>query len=445
LIKRGIIQKVLGTDLGFSLANFIGGYGEQYTDAKRYQSYGFQTFPLSIGDDLGCEVIYSDDSGENVIIAENDPRFRRDLALGDVALFTHHKDQNIKLSSKKQAIDIESNKDTKIHLDETGLIALSNQVASLELTLAHIKQQLGNAQRITARDSILDVVGKSFTLMKDKAYTLVSEVTKIASKTSIDLIAPNINLYGSTKATNLIMESGTIDGDVTMIPKGNNTLQSTPITFEDAMTQIALENGGTTDISHLESALTDGTGKLFINGAAQDTYARSIAKARADEAYDKGVLGITNAGTAQTLANTAFDKGVLGIGLANTAQGVADVATTDILTKEAESIARDNALQASLTALGADDGEITSFVQDNQPTSAESSQGDLWFDSNDGYKIHTYNGTTNTWVVTQDSAIGTAIANASVADGKASLAQATADGKVVTFFQNNQPTGSIGD
>ena len=87
------------------------------------------------------------------------------------------------------------------------------------------------------------------------------------------------------------------------------------------------------------------------------------------------------------------------------------------------------AISNAATAQAAADGKIDSFYQDDAPSTA--SEGDLWFDTNDGNKIYTRR--SDAWVETQDSAIGTAIANAATA-------QATADGKVVTFYQNSAPT-----
>ena len=81
------------------------------------------------------------------------------------------------------------------------------------------------------------------------------------------------------------------------------------------------------------------------------------------------------------------------------------------------------------------DGRITSFFQASAPTAT--AVGDIWFDTDDGNKMYRWNGTS--WVSSQDTEITTAITAA--AD-----AQATADGKVTTFFQASAPTAeAIGD
>jgi hypothetical protein len=81
------------------------------------------------------------------------------------------------------------------------------------------------------------------------------------------------------------------------------------------------------------------------------------------------------------------------------------------------------------------DGKITSFYQATTPTA--DGIGDIWFNTDDGNKMYRWNGTS--WAVAQDTEITTAIT-------AASDAQATADGKVKTFFQTSAPTAeAIGD
>ena len=86
-------------------------------------------------------------------------------------------------------------------------------------------------------------------------------------------------------------------------------------------------------------------------------------------------------------------------------------------------------------AEAAADGKITSFYQTTAPTAT--GVGDIWFDTDDGNKMYRWSGAS--WVVAQDTAITTAI-------NAASDAQATADGKVNTYFQASAPTPeAVGD
>lgn len=95
------------------------------------------------------------------------------------------------------------------------------------------------------------------------------------------------------------------------------------------------------------------------------------------------------------------------------------------------------ALAAANDAQATADGKIATFYQTTAPSSGVSSVGDLWFDTDDGFKQYRYSG--SAWVIAADTRIGQAITDA--AD-----AQATADGKVVTFVQASAPTAeAVGD
>lgn len=92
-----------------------------------------------------------------------------------------------------------------------------------------------------------------------------------------------------------------------------------------------------------------------------------------------------------------------------------------------------NAAFAQSTA----DGKIQTFIQPAAPTAT--GLGDIWFDSDDGNKIYTWQGSPGSWVATPDSRIAQAIIDAAGA-------QATADGKITTFYQTTTPTAkAVGD
>ena len=109
-----------------------------------------------------------------------------------------------------------------------------------------------------------------------------------------------------------------------------------------------------------------------------------------------------------------------------------DVANVGATAAQISSIS--TALSAAENAQATADGKIDSFYQNTMPTGTI---GDLWFDTDDGNKQYRHNGTT--FVVVQDTGIGTAIT-------AAAGAQATADGKVTTFYVEATPTAeAIGD
>jgi hypothetical protein len=71
------------------------------------------------------------------------------------------------------------------------------------------------------------------------------------------------------------------------------------------------------------------------------------------------------------------------------------------------------------------------YYQASAPTDPSLKEGDLWFDTDDGYKQYYYNGTT--WVSVQDTAIA-------AAQSAATAAQTTADGKNRIYRQTTQPS-----
>ena len=101
------------------------------------------------------------------------------------------------------------------------------------------------------------------------------------------------------------------------------------------------------------------------------------------------------------------------------AQALADAAT-----------AISNAATAQSTA----DGKVITFYQATAPTAE--AIGDLWIDTDDD-RLYRWSGTV--WVEIQDADIATAIS-------AAGTAQSTADGKIVSFYQDAEPTaGETGD
>jgi hypothetical protein len=98
----------------------------------------------------------------------------------------------------------------------------------------------------------------------------------------------------------------------------------------------------------------------------------------------------------------------------------------------------DLATQAIADAAGAQstaDGKIVTFYEDAPPGGG--TLGDLWFDTNDGNKLYRHNGIT--FIEARDDGIAQAI-------NDAAGAQATADGKVTTFYSTTAPTAEgVGD
>lgn len=83
------------------------------------------------------------------------------------------------------------------------------------------------------------------------------------------------------------------------------------------------------------------------------------------------------------------------------------------------------------------DGKTKAYYQATAPTSGMT-EGDIWFDTDAGYKLYYYTGTA--WVSVQDTSIA-------AAQSAATAAQTTADGKNKIYRQGTTPTGtfSVGD
>ena len=79
--------------------------------------------------------------------------------------------------------------------------------------------------------------------------------------------------------------------------------------------------------------------------------------------------------------------------------------------------------------------KITTFYQTTAPTSGMH-EGDLWLDSDNGNKLYRYNG--SAWISVDNTGIAQALS-------EAATAQSIADGKIVTYYQPNEPDGELGD
>ncbi len=107
-------------------------------------------------------------------------------------------------------------------------------------------------------------------------------------------------------------------------------------------------------------------------------------------------------------------------------------ANANSITNLTANLSTTNTNVAANTALA--QGKITTFFQDDTPTAVAT--GDLWVDTNDKNKMYRWSG--STWVAARDTDINQAILNAA-------SAQSTADSKILTFVQDDMPSGSVGD
>jgi hypothetical protein len=87
------------------------------------------------------------------------------------------------------------------------------------------------------------------------------------------------------------------------------------------------------------------------------------------------------------------------------------------------------------------DNKSVTYYQTSAPSTSIADTGDIWFDTNDNYKMYSFNG--SSWQLVQDSAAASAAASA--AQNDANTAQATADGKITTFYDSSEPTVGVGE
>ena len=114
----------------------------------------------------------------------------------------------------------------------------------------------------------------------------------------------------------------------------------------------------------------------------------------------------------------------------------ADIAVADGKAVAAQATASQAIIDAATAQAGAD-SKIQSFWQISAPSGQGEADGDIWFDTNDKNTIYTR--VSSVWTLAENTDIPQAIADASTA-------QATADGKVVTFVQTTAPTAEgVGD
>ena len=101
------------------------------------------------------------------------------------------------------------------------------------------------------------------------------------------------------------------------------------------------------------------------------------------------------------------------------------------------------ALNASTSVLI--NGKTRAYYQGTAPSGTGLNEGDLWFDTSNGYKLYIY--TSGAWSSVQDTAIAAASSAATAAAAAATAAQSTADGKNKVYRQGSTPSGTfaVGD
>ena len=251
------------------------------------------------------------------------------------------------------------------------------------------------------------------------ASSVTTEATARADADSS--LASNVSTVAAsvvTESTNRANADTALSTDITTVASSVTTEQTARANADTALAS---------DITTLTSTVTTNNNTLAA-AVSSEASTRASADSAAASSISTVSASVATEATARADADTAE---------ANARSAADNTITASVTTEASARVSADNALAANVataiqnagTAQAAADGKIDSFYQDSAPSTA--SEGDLWFDTNDGNKIYTRR--SNSWVVTQDSAIAQAISDASDA-------QDTADGKIATFYQDNAPT-----
>lgn len=212
----------------------------------------------------------------------------------------------------------------------------------------------------------------------------------------------------------------------------------------DAADAQAAADGKVTSFYQASAPTADGVGDLWVDSDTDRLYRwdgstwveiqdQGIGQALTDAAAAQGTADSKIVTFYQTGAPVAGTVGDLWV---DTDDGNRLYRWNGSTWQDVHDAAIDQALSAAAAAQSTADGKIQSFYQNGEPSSGMS-EGDLWFDTDDGNHPYRFNG--STWVDAQDSGISQALSDASDA-------QATADGKVTTFFATSTPTAEgIGD
>lgn len=314
---------------------------------------------------------------------------------------------------------VRASADSALASDITTITATVTQQGT-DLVAAEAQIVSEQTARATADSAIAtDVTTLTATVNQqgtDIAATQASVTSESTARANADsALASDVTTLTATvnqQGTDIAATQASVTSESTARANADSAIAS------DVTTLTATVNQQGTDIAAAQSSITS----------------EQTARASADSALATDITNLTATVTSGLSTNSAA------ITAEQTARANAVSAVASDVTTLSASVANNaantsTAISNAATAQAAADGKIDSFYQTSAPGTA--SEGDLWFDTDDGNKIYTRR--SGAWVATQDSAIGTAIA-------AASNAQSTADGKVASFYQTSAPTAEgVGD
>lgn len=314
-----------------------------------------------------------------------------------------------------------------LSLNSEGIIKINNEYLTYK-TIAGVSGGVATIQIIKrgiANTDVQDI----YNGLRVQFYKILAKQSAEGFKTTAINAGDNVNNYAVVNEDVGVQIKGNGSGSgSSYINLNNGTFQAGRVSNITGKSDFNGMYLGDTIIANNKHVYYDGTTvKISANVEIGNSTASTI-ESNASNAWGKfsGVGNTLPSGNVEFNFATSSTKG----GNANDTDYVNGVSSSTITYNIAK------ALTDASTAQSTADGKITTFYQDNPPT-ISMSEGDIWFDTNDGNKIYIYEGTT--WVNRQDSKIAQAINDASNAQG-------TADSKITTFYTSTQPTAiSMGD
>jgi len=210
---------------------------------------------------------------------------------------------------------------------------------------------------------------------------------------------------------------------------------TTPLIELEALSAIA--DDGILDRSEKPRVVQD-YGVIIAEQAGIDARATAQGITSQKTTYDASVTALTAYLTGLTPAYNNYDLDTVIVRATFIAKFRDVYVARQALLNQIAKTAYDQAVAAIAAAENAQDtadGKIETYYQSSPPSGA--SEGDLWFDTDDSNKLYTRR--SGVWTLTADTRVALAITNAAGA-------QATADGKVTTFYTTSTPTAeALGD
>ena len=304
----------------------------------------------------------------------------------------------------------------------TAVSAVAQTVTTLNATVV-TNAATATAQVVaeqTARATAIGAVAQTVT-------TLTATVSTNATAATAEVTAERTARVSAEEAlalvsTNLAATITTNQNTLTASIAAESSARATATTaLAQTITNLAADAGGT-DGTTSAAITAEQTARVSADQAAAVIVTNLTATVTTNQ--NTNVAAIVAEQAARATAVNAVASSVTT--LTATVNGVSAAVATEA---SARAVAVGAALASAAGAQSTADGKIDTFYQIAAPTSA--SVGDLWFDTDDGNTLYRYDG--STWIVATDQDLGIAI-------NAAAGAQATADGKVATFYQATPPT-----